>query len=103
MKLVSNRRKNQVHMDDLIRLGLVNASWLSKLPPALAERLKHISRTRRTGEERPTPLTAQQRHFADRLPRARKPRDAGSTAYASAFGSSRSAYSASDSTTTSGR
>lgn len=45
MKLVANRRKDQVHMDDLIRLGLVNATWLSKLPPALAERLKYILET----------------------------------------------------------
>ncbi len=42
MKLVSDRRKDQVHMDDLIGLGLVDASWLAKLPPELAGRLKYI-------------------------------------------------------------
>jgi len=42
MKLVSNRRKDQVHIQDLIGVGLVDASWLPKLPPELAERLKQI-------------------------------------------------------------
>jgi hypothetical protein len=42
MKLLSNRRKDQVHVQDLIGVGLVDSSWLAKLPPELAERLKHI-------------------------------------------------------------
>lgn len=42
MKLVSNRRKDQVHIEDLIGVGLVDASWLTKLPPELGERLKQI-------------------------------------------------------------
>jgi hypothetical protein len=42
MKLMSNRRKDQVHVDDLIHVGLVNVSWLAKLPPELAARLKQI-------------------------------------------------------------
>jgi hypothetical protein len=42
MKLMSNRRKDQVHLDDLIRIGLIDASWLVKLPPELAGRLKQI-------------------------------------------------------------
>ena len=42
MKLMANRRKYQVHIEDLIGVGLIDASWLSKLPPQLAERLKHI-------------------------------------------------------------
>jgi hypothetical protein len=42
MKLMSNRRKDQVHIEDLINVGLVDASWLPKLPPELAARLKHI-------------------------------------------------------------
>lgn len=33
MKLMSNRRKDQVHIEDLIGVGLVDASWLAKLPP----------------------------------------------------------------------
>src|SRR5438105_1208296 len=40
MKLMSNRRKDQVHVQDLINVGLVDASWLSKFPPQLADRLK---------------------------------------------------------------
>jgi hypothetical protein len=42
MKLMSNRRKDQVHVEDMIRVGLINASWLAKLPPELTERLQHI-------------------------------------------------------------
>jgi len=42
MKLMSNRRKDQVHVEDLINVGLIDASWLSKLPPELAARLKQI-------------------------------------------------------------
>jgi hypothetical protein len=42
MKLMSNRRKDQVHVQDLIGVGLIDRSWLPKLPPELADRLKHI-------------------------------------------------------------
>jgi hypothetical protein len=42
MKLMSNRRKDQVHILDLIGVQLIDASWLKKLPPELAERLKQI-------------------------------------------------------------
>jgi hypothetical protein len=42
MKLMSNRRKDQVHVEDLIGVGLIDASWLPKLPKDLADRLKHI-------------------------------------------------------------
>jgi hypothetical protein len=42
MKLMSNRRKDQVHVQDMIGVGLIDRSWLTKLPPALADRLKHI-------------------------------------------------------------
>ena len=42
MKLMSNRRKDQVHVQDLISVGLIDRSWLPKLPPELAERLKQI-------------------------------------------------------------
>ena len=42
MKLTSNRRKDQVHIQDMIDVGLVDASWLTKLPQQLAERLKQI-------------------------------------------------------------
>jgi hypothetical protein len=42
MKLMSNRRKDQVHILDMIGVGLIDRSWLTKLPPELAERLKQI-------------------------------------------------------------
>ena len=42
MKLVSNRRKDQVHIEDLIGVGLIDRSWIAKLPPPLAQRLQGI-------------------------------------------------------------
>ncbi len=42
MKLMSNRRKDQVHIEDMINVGLIDATWLVKLPPELAARLKNI-------------------------------------------------------------
>lgn len=42
MKLTSYRRKDQVHVMDLIDVGLVDESWLDRLPPQLAERLKTL-------------------------------------------------------------
>jgi len=42
MKLLSNRRKDQVHVEDLIGVGLVDRSWLTKLPPVLSQRLQRI-------------------------------------------------------------
>jgi hypothetical protein len=42
MKLMSNRRKDQVHVLDLIGVGLIDASWLTKLPPELAARLQQL-------------------------------------------------------------
>lgn len=42
MKLISNRRKDQVHLQDMIGVGLIDRSWLARLPPELAARLKHI-------------------------------------------------------------
>ena len=42
MKLMSNRRKDQVHVQDLIGVQLIDETWLSKLPPELAGRLKQI-------------------------------------------------------------
>jgi hypothetical protein len=42
MKLTANRRKDQVHVEDLINVGLIDRSWLPKLPPLLAERLQAI-------------------------------------------------------------
>jgi len=42
MKLMSNRRKDQVHVEDLIGVRLIDESWLEKLPSELAVRLKLI-------------------------------------------------------------
>jgi hypothetical protein len=42
MKLMSNRRKDQLHVEDMIGVGLIDRDWLAKLPPVLAERLKQI-------------------------------------------------------------
>jgi len=42
MKLMSNRDKDRTHLRDLIGVGLIDASWLPKLPPELANRLKQI-------------------------------------------------------------
>lgn len=42
MKLLSNRDKDRTHLRDLIGVGLIDRSWLGKLLPVLAERLKAI-------------------------------------------------------------
>ncbi len=42
MKLVANRRKDQVHIEDMIQLGLIDTTWPARFPPILAERLQHI-------------------------------------------------------------
>jgi hypothetical protein len=42
MKLTAFRRKDQVHVLDMIDVGLIDASWLDRLPPGLASRLKEL-------------------------------------------------------------
>src|SRR5262249_39564146 len=42
MKLTSFRRKDQVHIQDLIDVGLVDDSWLSRVPPSLRDRLQEL-------------------------------------------------------------
>ncbi len=42
LKLLSNRRKDQVHVLDMIGVRLIDASWLPKLPPELAVRLQQL-------------------------------------------------------------
>jgi hypothetical protein len=42
MKLTSFRLKDQVHIQDLIGVGLVDASWLRRLPPELTRRLQEL-------------------------------------------------------------
>ena len=42
MKLTSFRRKDQVHVLDLTEVGLVDETWLNRLPPELSERLREL-------------------------------------------------------------
>ncbi len=42
MKLNSFRRKDQVHLGDMIEVGLIDRSWLEKFPEPLSVRLKSI-------------------------------------------------------------
>jgi len=42
MKLVGFRNKDQMHLLDLIDVGLVDNSWLERVPPALAPRLQQL-------------------------------------------------------------
>ncbi len=42
MKLMSNRRKDQVHIQDMIGVGLIDRSWLTRFPPVLADRLQQL-------------------------------------------------------------
>ena len=42
MKLTSYRRKDQVHLLDLIDVGLIDADWPARLPPQLGQRLQHL-------------------------------------------------------------
>ena len=42
MKLTSFRRKDQVHLQDLINVGLIDGSWPAKYSPELAARLREL-------------------------------------------------------------
>jgi hypothetical protein len=42
LELLRNRNKDQMHVRDLIGVGLIDQGWLAKLPPLLAERLQGI-------------------------------------------------------------
>jgi hypothetical protein len=45
IKLTAFRDKDRVHVRDLIDVGLVDDSWQTRLPPALAERLLSLLQT----------------------------------------------------------
>lgn len=45
MKLVANRRVDQVHMEDLLRVGLIDAELAKKLPTDLLDRLRYVRDT----------------------------------------------------------
>jgi hypothetical protein len=42
MKLISWRLKDRVHLQDLISVGLLDATWPARLPPPLGERLQQL-------------------------------------------------------------
>ena len=42
MKLIAYRRKDQVHLLDLIGVGLLDATWPARLPPPLGARLQQL-------------------------------------------------------------
>ena len=42
MKLIANRRKDQVHLLDLIGVGLLDASWPARFPRPLGDRLQEL-------------------------------------------------------------
>ena len=42
MKLTSFRRKDQVHLQDMISVGLIDRGWLAKVPAELAGRLEEL-------------------------------------------------------------
>ena len=42
MKLTAYRRKDQVHLLDMLDVGLIDASWVAQLPPGLAARLQQL-------------------------------------------------------------
>ena len=42
MKLTSNRRKDQVHVLDMISVGLLDSTWLNRFSALLAARLKEL-------------------------------------------------------------
>ncbi len=42
MKLTAYRRKDQVHLLDMISVGLLDATWPARFPPALGTRLQQL-------------------------------------------------------------
>jgi hypothetical protein len=44
MKLTSFRDKDRTHLRDLIELGLVNETWLERVPPVIRPRLEELLR-----------------------------------------------------------
>ncbi len=42
MKLTSYRKKDQTHILDMIDVGLIDASWLDRVPPELKDRLREL-------------------------------------------------------------
>lgn len=47
LKLTSFRLKDQVHIQDLLEVGLIDSTWCDRLPDDLAARLRQVIETRR--------------------------------------------------------
>lgn len=45
MKLTAFRRKDQVHLMDMLDVGLIDDTWCDRLPVVLADRLRHLIAT----------------------------------------------------------
>lgn len=45
MKLIANRDKDRTHLRDMLDVGLIDATWCDRLPPLLADRLRHLVAT----------------------------------------------------------
>jgi hypothetical protein len=43
IKLTAFRKKDQVHLLDMLELGLIDATWCDRFPPALADRLRGLA------------------------------------------------------------
>ena len=41
-KLVAWRLKDQVHIQDMLDVGLIDQAWVARFPPQVAERLQHL-------------------------------------------------------------
>ncbi len=42
IKLTAFRDKDRTHLRDLLAVGLIDASWVSRYPPELAQRLQSL-------------------------------------------------------------
>ena len=42
MKLTSYRRKDQVHLLDMLEIGQIDETWLDRVPPSLRDRLQAL-------------------------------------------------------------
>jgi hypothetical protein len=42
MKLTAFRRKDQVHLQDMLDVGLIDATWIARLPSVLVQRLQEL-------------------------------------------------------------
>jgi len=42
MKLTSFRRKDQVHLQDMLEIGLIDAAWTSRFDGELRDRLQQL-------------------------------------------------------------